>query len=197
MSDRSRLDEIEDANFAEKQILRKGKTKEEVKEMLLDRGASLIQIEQILNTIDSEFTGVLRIVSTKQKRFLNLLIDFSFLISIIILMSFILSEEAFLDYSMVIILLFPFFYYVVCEYRYGKTIGKSITGTFVVDKDGKSPNGFRILLRTVCRISPHHLISFFFHERTFHDRISGTYVVDCDKLQNMKENEMHKSLSIK
>ena len=189
MEQRSRLDEIEDVDFAEKQLLRKGKTREEVKEMLLARGAELKNIEIIIDNIDSEYIGVLRFVASKTIRFLNFMIDLSFLLSVVI-GAIHLTKDNTDDYAVLIILVFPLSYYIVGESFFGQTIGKYLTKTIVINKDGNQPSALAILVRTLCRLSPHHIVSIFFHERTFHDRMSRTFVIDKEKWEKSLEDEI-------
>ena len=151
MEQRSRLDEIEDVDFAEKQILRKGKTREEVKDLLLARGAELKNIEIILNNIDSEYIDVLRFVAPKTTRFLNFFIDLSFLLSIVISVIKLTKDQNTDDYAVLIILVFPLSYYIVSEAVFGQTIGKYLTKTKVVDKEGNNYDLAGREIVSICR----------------------------------------------
>ncbi len=84
-------------------------------------------------------------------------------------------------YSLLIVLVVPLTYYIFLELFLGRTLGKFITGSIVVDKDGKRPGIFRIIIRTGCRFFPHTLFSAFFRDRIFHDKISSTFVVDKNR----------------
>ena len=78
-----------------------------------------------------------------------------------------------------------FFYYYVCEYKWGKTLGKKICRTRVVNEDGTKPTRDTIAIRTLCRFIPFDSISFLFTDvdengnmtRMWHDTISHTRVV--------------------
>lgn len=70
-------------------------------------------------------------------------------------------------------------YYIFFEYfADGKTLGKRITGTKVVKKDGSDPSFKDILVRTLCRYLPFEVLSFLGASPDgWHDRISETIVV--------------------
>lgn len=69
-------------------------------------------------------------------------------------------------------------YYVVLEACFGRTIGKWITGTKVVDESGNTPSLGKILGRTFCRVIPFEPFSFLGSEqRGWHDSIPKTWVV--------------------
>ena len=68
-------------------------------------------------------------------------------------------------------------YYALMETKYQKTIGKWITKTKVVNKNGTKPEGGAILRRTFCRLIPFDRISFLFTPNGFHDRLSDTIVI--------------------
>lgn len=70
-------------------------------------------------------------------------------------------------------------FYVTQESLLGRTVGKIIMGTRVVDYTGRHPTFSRILLRTFCRFIPFEQFSFLFAGgRGWHDRFSGTYVIN-------------------
>ena len=87
-----------------------------------------------------------------------------------------------------------FFYYLIMELIFNKTIGKFITKTIVVKQDGSKPSIGSIIGRTLCRHVPFNEISFYYGKRGFHDILSGTAVVKdiehfhpipiLDKLEN-------------
>jgi uncharacterized RDD family membrane protein YckC len=70
-----------------------------------------------------------------------------------------------------------FVYYVFMETRFQKTIGKFITKTKVVNKNGTSPDVGDIVRRTFCRLIPFDRISFLFTANGFHDRLSDTTII--------------------
>ncbi len=70
-------------------------------------------------------------------------------------------------------------YYVTFEALTGRTPGKYITKTRVVNMEGEKPDFPTILIRTLCRFIPFDSLSFLFTESTgWHDRFSGTRVVN-------------------
>jgi uncharacterized RDD family membrane protein YckC len=69
-------------------------------------------------------------------------------------------------------------YYVVCEAVFGVTIGKLITGTRVVDNEGRKPRLAQIVGRSLARFVPFEPFSFFGTPALgWHDRWSGTRVI--------------------
>lgn len=70
-----------------------------------------------------------------------------------------------------------FAYYVFMETRYQKTIGKFITKTKVVNKNGTRPEVGDIVRRTLCRFIPIDWISFLFTANGFHDMLSDTTII--------------------
>ena len=74
---------------------------------------------------------------------------------------------------------FYFVYFFFMELVYGKTVGKFITKTKVVDYKKQKPKTNQILIRSLCRLIPFEPFSFFFGERPigWHDTLSKTYVV--------------------
>ncbi|KAF2507916.1 RDD family protein [Flavobacterium zhairuonense] len=73
-------------------------------------------------------------------------------------------------------------YYVFTEGLFGRSVGKLITGTVVVDENGLKPAFDVILKRSLCRIIPFDGLSFF-GSRGWHDSISDTYVVNKKDLE--------------
>lgn len=69
-------------------------------------------------------------------------------------------------------------YYLVLEAAFGKTLGKMITRTHVVDMNGDKPNLAIIIGRTLSRVIPFDALSFLSGRPGWHDTISGTRVVN-------------------
>ncbi len=87
-----------------------------------------------------------------------------------------LSElEFYLVYFLVTVL-----YYTLFETYAGKTLGKFITKTRIVDENGFQPSMNTVLIRTLCRFIPFEAFSFLVSPIGWHDRISKTYVIDED-----------------
>jgi len=72
-------------------------------------------------------------------------------------------------------------YYVTMETLFQKTIGKFITKSSVVTKDGSKPTFKNIVGRTFSRMVPFDNITFLFMENGIHDKFSETLVIK-DKL---------------
>lgn len=76
------------------------------------------------------------------------------------------------------------FYYLVMESLTQRTIGKYITGTKVIMEDGSKPEAGAIAIRTLCRLIPFEVFSFFgSNARGWHDSLSRTIVVDAKKYE--------------
>lgn len=77
-----------------------------------------------------------------------------------------------------LILAISFLYYTILESAFGKTLGKVITKTNVVDIYGNKPRVLTIMLRSIVRLIPFAaLVIFFTNSRTLHDMLSKTYVI--------------------
>jgi len=74
-------------------------------------------------------------------------------------------------------LMLLFGYYFLFEYFLGKTPGKFLTKTRVVDMDGEWPGAKKLLIRNLCRLIPFDNFSFLFGAFGWHDSLSGTMVV--------------------
>ena len=71
------------------------------------------------------------------------------------------------------------FYYSTTEALFGRSLGKFITGTVVVDENGEKPDFGTIFKRNLCRLIPFDAFSFLGGSgRGWHDTISDTYVVN-------------------
>lgn len=76
----------------------------------------------------------------------------------------------------------------------GKTPGKYMCRTVVVDINGNRPPLWRLLLRTICRFIPFDAFSFLLGGQwvdgrlrgAWHDKLSGTYVVEARLLEMWK-----------
>lgn len=81
-------------------------------------------------------------------------------------------------------------YYSIFEGLTSRTLGKFITGTYVVTDEGLKPGFGTILLRTLYRLIPLEWISFLFTPIGFHDLFSRTRVVKSQSVRgNNKEGE--------
>lgn len=106
------------------------------------------------------------------KRFVNLLLDtfIRFLMTVVIVVMF--GENLWITLPFVLV------YYLFFESVFGRTPAKWITKTKVVTENGGRPRFTQILGRTLSRFVPFEPFSFLGNERGWHDRWSGTRVVD-------------------
>ena len=71
-------------------------------------------------------------------------------------------------------------YYVIFEGLLGRTLGKLITGTKVVNESGNKASFLQIVGRSFARFIPFEAFSFLFGKgRGWHDSLSKTYVTKC------------------
>lgn len=71
-------------------------------------------------------------------------------------------------------------YFILCEGLTGRTLGKLITGTKVVDGFGQKPSWGKVIGRSFARLIPFEPFSFLGSQtRGWHDSMTGTYVVKC------------------
>ena len=116
-------------------------------------------------------------------RFVNHLIDNVAFVVLVILNAFLLDsflhiipEEGSTWLGLYFFFLY-FAYHFLFEYFYGRTIGKFITKTKVVDMNGEKPNTKTLFVRNICRLIPFDNVSFLFAEKGWHDNISKTQVI--------------------
>ena len=141
------------------------------------------------------------LLASHGQRFLNLLIDtvMQLILFFIVLVFIVAKAEASGDKSFVnslptntlaqytITTCIALFYYNIFEIFSARTVGKWITQTIVVDKNGEKPHNEMILVRSLCRLIPFNALSIIgFPARTWHDSISKTYVVDKRALEAEK-----------
>ncbi|WP_125722101.1 RDD family protein [Flavobacterium ustbae] len=94
------------------------------------------------------------------------------------------SNELVLNIISIIILII---YYTVMEGLFGRSVGKFLTGSVVVDENGEKPDFGTILKRSLCRLIPFDAFTFLGGSRGWHDSISNTYVVDKKGLDESKK----------
>ena len=151
------------------------------------RGIDKMRMAHLVKKVAQENTAVQEIqdyVTTTWMRFVNFLIDFIVFVLLVLIGSlsldsvFVTSNSDFLlfiGYGMVILIFL--LYHGIAEYFFQKTVGKYVTNTRVVTKDGKKPGAGTIALRTLCRLIPFDRISFLLTKNGFHDRFSNTKVI--------------------
>lgn len=68
-------------------------------------------------------------------------------------------------------------YYVVLEFAFGRTLGKALLGTRVVNLHGTRPGLGAVVVRTLSRFIPLEPLSFSLADNFWHDSLSRTKVV--------------------
>jgi uncharacterized RDD family membrane protein YckC/type II secretory pathway pseudopilin PulG len=130
-----------------------------------------------------------RKVANSWKRFANYLLDgifaeiFSATVGFFVGILFGLTHTQTKDYQGTFFLLGILTYvayYVFSEFKWRKTLGKMITGTKVVRRDGTRPALPQLIGRTFARMIPFEPLCFLFTNVGWHDSLSGTLVVPAD-----------------
>ena len=120
-------------------------------------------------------------IASSGTRFLNMLIDTAvrFALAYAIGYGSVIAGVSLASSGGVFSLSLMLIYYIGCEFFFGFTVGKLITGTRVVNRQGKRPSFGQILGRTLSRWVPFAPLSFLGSnpEGGWHDRWSGTRVV--------------------
>lgn len=112
----------------------------------------------------------------KSIRLANYLIDFVVIIMITIVLTIIFGSLT--GSEKLLIWGVAFVYYFILESLTGQTLGKVITHTKVVMKDGSKANVIRIFMRSFLRIVPIDALSYLFGRNDgLHDLLSGTRLV--------------------
>lgn len=117
------------------------------------------------------------------KRIVNYLIDLAIVIILIyVLGNFfeILHYGRLTTFGFLSFFISYFMYYVFMEYCFQRTVGKFITKTKVVTKEGEKPELYTIIIRTVCRFIPYDSYSYVYTDKGFHDYSSDTSVINTD-----------------
>lgn len=85
-------------------------------------------------------------------------------------------------------ILLTLLYYTVMEATTGRTIGKLVTNTTVINEDEQKVDFGQAFLRSLCRLIPFEAFSFLGSEgRGWHDSIPKTFVVDIKKYEEEKQ----------
>lgn len=131
-------------------------------------------------------------IATSNLRLANFILDRIFVVIIFTVYGFVygfvsamvypdfVPKESASDFTanMVIGLFGTLLYYLISEAVFGRTLGKLITGTKVIDSNGNKPSFQKILIRTFARLIPFEQFSFLANDaRGWHDSLSGTWVV--------------------
>ncbi|MEK0448297.1 MAG: hypothetical protein RL088_565 [Verrucomicrobiota bacterium] len=82
------------------------------------------------------------------------------------------------DYNLLFGVILMIVYYIALEAAFGRTLGKMITGTRVVNENGDKPTFGQVVGRTFARFIPFEALSCLTEDgRGWHDSLSKTYVV--------------------
>ncbi len=150
--------------------------KNTAKKILIERGILSPETNEI---IPKKETSEI-IYASLGARFGNYIIDSIFIrLLIIIIDGILIWNFNLIDIELYFInFVVFFFYYFLFEGSYGRTLGKLITGTKVIDENGQIPSASAILIRTLSRLIPFEAFSFLGSKPLgWHDRFSKTYVV--------------------
>ena len=143
------------------------------------------------------------VLASREKRFVNFIIDIIGyyvlttivgvtigileLIGVTGILDFILNLGTLGEYIMIIMI--NLMYFTAFETFTQRTLGKYISGTKVVLKDGSKPTINEILIRSLCRFIPFEAFSFLGSlGKGWHDTLSNTYVVDVKKFKSKMES---------
>lgn len=151
-----------------------------------------------------------KLLTSDRDRFFNCVIDFVFIFILIFVVSILIGiigiifqwdvyriwEETIIDLGGVVIYFsFAMLYYLIFEVFFGRTIGKFITGSIVVNENGLKPGFGIICLRTLYRLIPFDPLSFLtMSGRIWHDSLSKTYVVEKKDLE--KDMEIFNAINL-
>ncbi|MCB9234684.1 MAG: RDD family protein [Bacteroidia bacterium] len=117
-------------------------------------------------------------------RFLNYLVDLigiaaTWFIFLFVLFAFGMEDDHFFltdNGSNLLFLCATLVYYTFMEGTFGKTLGKLITGSRVIDQYGNKPGYLKAFIRSACRLIPFEVFSCF-SDQGWHDSIPKTWVV--------------------
>jgi uncharacterized RDD family membrane protein YckC len=158
----------------------------------------------------SDFIYILekKLLTSDRDRFFNCIIDFVFILVTIFIVTFFIViignilqwdiyrmwEETLISLGFIgTYLSFAMIYYFIFEGLFGRTLGKIITGSVVINEYGLKPGFGAIFKRTLCRLIPFDALSFLGESgRMWHDSLSDTYVVEKNILEDqMKLQELN------
>ena len=143
--------------------------------------------ENILDDGNLDFEPQL-VRASKGKRLVNYLIDsivYSVLLVGFFLLTGLLEEDSILTQvplldNIVTSIMLAFLYALTESNLKGKTIGKHLTRTRVVNFEGRQPDNDTIMLRSLARVVPFEPLSYLGESDGWHDRWTNTMVIDED-----------------
>ena len=142
-----------------------------------------MQENEILDIPEAEITNLQP--ASNNKRFLNFVID-TIIIYILIFAYQVITMQDTIDEvgsfagniaSIFINMGIQVLYFFLMENAYGKTIGKYLTRTKVLNMDGSTATSGTIFKRSLCRLIPFDAFSFL-GSRGWHDSIPDVIVID-------------------
>ncbi|RMG21954.1 MAG: RDD family protein [Bacteroidetes bacterium] len=133
------------------------------------------------------------IVAPKDKRFVHLLVDTVSIYALMFIGFFFVGiylglsnanvgENTLNLIAYMLYFITHFAYYITMESTLGKTLGKIITRTRVLDEMGQKPTSMQIVGRSFARLIPFDALSFLFGYTGWHDSLSRTVVVEDSSL---------------
>ncbi|MGG7036257.1 MAG: RDD family protein [Flavobacterium sp.] len=150
-----------------------------------------------------QFKVTNEMLANHQQRFRNFLFDYAGQILLMFLILFVVAVVSIITENKALLVYFEkmnevaqytfamcisLVYYNVWEILVARTPGKYITGTMVVDENGEKPGYQMIMMRSLCRLIPFEILSFFGNPcRGWHDSLSNTYVVDIKLMEEKKQ----------
>lgn len=176
--ERGRLDEMEDFDVAVSAFIHKGRSKDEVVDILQDRGADESQIKEVFEFIDENYSGPRRFQCSAKVRMVNFIVDITLIIVLFFLCMIELSKYNTGTWAYTSVFIVPLIYYLIFEGIFARTPGKFLTGSIVVDLEGKKPNFWLVLVRTFCRLHIKAILHATDSSKVFHDEMSDTCVVN-------------------
>jgi uncharacterized RDD family membrane protein YckC len=159
---------------------------EAAEEEIRKRGVDIEKVEQVKTILATEVENQKTLNAGKvglASRFLHSIIDtiafflLATILSIIVDLFFNPDHDTSKSIGYDILIISFLSYYIFMEYKFQKTIGKFITKTSVINKNGQKPELGDILRRTFCRLIPFDAFSYFFTANGIHDSLSDTRVV--------------------
>jgi uncharacterized RDD family membrane protein YckC len=161
-----------------------------------------------INQQPSSIPNVEITTASRKRRFVNYLIDrtLSFLLAYVgLLIVYILWRLLHLPFTsstiwiQCICFFIPlvFLYYFIGERYLGRTLGKYITATQVIDKQNFPIKSKQIIIRTIARLVPFDELAILGYDRTtLHDKFSNTRVVPSHLLPTNQQPRWNKTLKI-
>ncbi len=114
---------------------------------------------------------------TRALRFYNFLIDSLFFLILVFVLTLLMKSYLSRESLYPVLIAIYYFYYLLCEFMFGQTIGKYFTHTKVVDLNGRPPSFWNVLIRTLLRMVPFDFISYLVYSQGIHDKFSKTKLI--------------------